>query len=180
MGHRDRSTSILICSRLHLVSSPAESWEKKNLYTKFALCQSTITRSPFIGGHYGLVNHIVLCTVRGPKHNELATGHMGGDIMVGCSASINERLLVYQLGNKCWFRLKNLSQSVDIFNQSKLLPGRKWTWLRCAEPIRGIGQYWRWRRPMVALWVILWRPPLILDEYVMNDIWTIVQKKSHV
>ena len=33
-------------------------------------------RSPFIGGHYGLGN-IVLCTVRGPKHNALATGHMG-------------------------------------------------------------------------------------------------------
>ena len=145
----------------------------QNLYTKFALCLSkyynTITihwGTLWFGQRYGAQNIM---------HSPLAI--WGGDIMVGCSASINERLLVYQLGNKCWFRLKNLSQSVDIFNQSKLLPGRKWTWLRGAEPIRGIGQDWRWRRPMVALWVILWRPPLILDGYVMNDIWTIVQKK---
>ena len=147
---------------MHLVSSPAESWEKKNLYTEFTLCPTLFY------ARYGAQNIM---------NSSLAI--WGGDIMVGCSASINERLLVYQLGNKCWFRLKNLSQSVDIFNQSKLLPGRKWTWLRGAEPIRGIGQDWRWRRPMVALWVILWRPPLILDGYVMNDIWTIVQNKNH-
>ena len=120
----------IICSRLHLISSPAESCEKKNLYTKFALCQNTITIT--IGGHYGLVN-IVLCTVgpMGPfacqwtkiiMHLPLAI--WGGDIMVHCSASINEHLLIYQLGNKCWFRLKralNLSQSVDLFNQFKRL-----------------------------------------------------------
>ena len=34
--------------------------------------------------------------------------------------------------------------------------------------------------PFLACWVILWAPPLILDGYVMNDIWTIVQNKNHV
>ena len=29
----------------------------------------------------------------------------------------------------------------------------------------------------LAFWVILWAPPLILDGYVMNDIWTIVKTK---
>ena len=32
----------------------------------------------------------------------------------------------------------------------------------------------------LACWVILWALPLILDGYVMNDIWTIVQNKNHV
>ena len=27
----------------------------------------------------------------------------------------------------------------------------------------------------LVFWVILWAPPLILDGYVMNDIWTIVK-----
>ena len=29
----------------------------------------------------------------------------------------------------------------------------------------------------LAFWVILWAPPVILDGYVMNDIWTIVKTK---
>ena len=36
----------------------------------------------------------------------------------------------------------------------------------------------KWQPPMGACWVILWKLPLILDGYGLNDIWTIVQ--NHV
>ena len=70
----------------------------------------------------------------------------------------------------------NLSQSVDLFNQSELLPEVR------AEPIRGLvtlGQDSKWRHPMGAYWIIIFylKPLLILDGYVLNDIWTIVQNR---
>ena len=43
-----------------------------------------------------------------------------------------------------------------------------------AKEIKDGGARW------LACWVILWAPPLILDGYVMNDIWTTVQNKNHV
>ena len=33
----------------------------------------------------------------------------------------------------------------------------------------------KWQPPMGACWVILWKLPLILGGYVLNDIWTIVR-----
>ena len=39
---------------------------------------------------------------------------------------------------------------------------RKW-WIQDGSP------------PMGACWVILWKLPLILDGYGLNDIWTIVK-----
>ena len=90
-------TFTVICSRLHLVSSPAESWEKKNLYTEFTLCPTLFY------ARYGAQNH-----------NALATGHMGRghyDWPFSLDKRASFGILTW---NKCWFRLKRIKDTEII------------------------------------------------------------------